>query len=85
MSGALSSRRLLQTVVAVDDAAVQIVQIGGRKAAAVERHERAQVGRQHRQHFENHPLGLDAGALEALEHLQALGELLDLGFRGGAR
>ena len=81
----LEFKELLQTIVAVDDAAIQIVQIGGRKAAAVERHQRTQVGRKHRKHFQNHPFGLDAGALEAFEHLQALGKLLDLGFRGRAR
>ena len=49
-SGVLSWSRVLQTVVAVDDAAIKIVQIGSRKTAAFERHERAQVRRNHRQH-----------------------------------
>ncbi len=38
----------LQAVVAVDDAAVEIVQVGGGEAAAVERHQRAQLRRDHR-------------------------------------
>ena len=50
----------LQAVVAVDDAAVEIVQIRGREAAAVERNERAQIRRDHRDHVEHHPLGLVA-------------------------
>ena len=48
MSGALSSMQALQPVVAVDDAAVEVVQVGGREAAAVERHQRAQVRRDDR-------------------------------------
>src|SRR4029079_7999381 len=51
---------LLQAVVAVDDAAIEIVQIGGRKAAAVERNERTQIRRDHRNHVEDHPLRLVA-------------------------
>src|SRR5688572_22891896 len=35
-----------QTVVAVDDAAIQVVEIGGREAAAIQRHQRTQVRRQ---------------------------------------
>ena len=70
-----------QTVVAVDHATIQVVQIGGRETAAVERHQRPQFGRQHRQHFHDHPLRLDARALECLKHLQALGVFLDLRFR----
>jgi hypothetical protein len=65
-----------QTIVAVDDAAIQIVQIRGRKAPAVERHERPQIRRQHRQHGQHHPLGLVARLDERLHQLQALGEAL---------
>ena len=36
----------LQAVVAVDHAAIEIVEIRGRKAATVERHQRAQFGRE---------------------------------------
>ena len=45
----------LQAVVAVDDAAIEIVEVRGREAAAVERHQRAQFGRDHRHHVEDHP------------------------------
>ena len=72
-----------QAVVAVDDAAVQVVQVGGREAAAVQRHQRAQVRRQHRQHLQHHPARLDAALLEGLQHLQALGVLLDLELGAG--
>ena len=74
----LQLEQTLQTVVTVDHAAVQIVQIGGRKTAAVERYERTQIRRQHRQHLENHPFRMNSGTMEAFEDLQALRVLLDL-------
>ena len=67
--------QLLQPVVAVDDAAVEIVQIGRGETAAIERHERAQFRRKHRDHVQNHPLRLVAALAECFEHLQPLGEL----------
>ena len=51
----------LQTVVAVDDAAIEIVEVGRREAAAIERHQRTQVRRNHRHLREDHPLRLVAG------------------------
>ncbi len=78
-------KQTLQPVVAVDHAAIQIVQIRCRKATTIERHQRTQLGRKHRKHFENHPLRLDARALKAFEHFQPLRELLDLRFRTGFR
>ena len=56
--GRVQVHQLLQPVVAVDDAAIEIVQIGCRKAAAIQRHQRAQLWRNDRQHVENHPLRL---------------------------
>ena len=44
----------LEPVVAVDDAAVQVVQVGGREAATVELHHRAQVRRDDRDAVEHH-------------------------------
>ncbi|CEG07608.1 hypothetical protein BN961_01006 [Afipia felis] len=75
----------LQTIVAVDDAAVQVVEVGGRKAAAVERHQRTQVRRNHRHDREDHPLRLVARVTESLDDLQALGELLVLDVGIGLR
>ena len=72
----------LQTIVAVDDAAIEIVEVGGGEAAAVERHERAQLRRNDRNHGQDHPLGLVAGLDEGLDHLQPLGELLRLELGG---
>ncbi len=52
--------QLLQPVVAVDDAAIEVVQIRRGEAAAIQRHQRAQLRRNDRQHVENHPLRLVA-------------------------
>ena len=81
--GGLQLQQALEAVVPVDDATIQIVQVGRGKAATIQRHKRTQLGRQHRQHFHDHPLGTDARTLEAFQHLQALGDLLDLGFGAG--
>ena len=76
-----------QTVVAVDDAAVQIVQVRRRKAAAVQLDHGAQVRGQNGQNVHDHPLRAVAGDAEGLNDLQTLqdadlllaGGLLDLG------
>ena len=69
----------LQPVVAVDDAAVEVVEIGGGEAAAVERHQRAQLRRDHRHDFEDHPFRPAVRLDEGLDQLQALDQLLALG------
>ena len=66
----------LQAVVAVDDAAIEVVQVGGGEAAAVQRHQRAQLGRDDRHDGQDHPLRLVAALDEGLDDLQALGGLL---------
>ena len=79
MSGRVQLEQPAQAVVAVDDAAVQVVQVRRREPAAVERHERTQIRRQHRQDGHDHPLGLVRRLRERLEQLQALRQPLDLG------
>ncbi len=74
--------QLLQPVVAVDDAAIQIVQIGSRKPSTIQRHQRAQLRWNHRQHIQNHPLRLVRALAERLHNFQALG-ILQLLLRGG--
>ena len=59
--------QFFQTVVAVDDSAVQIIQVGSRKPSAVQRHHRAQVGRNDRYDQRQHPFQFDAGLDKALE------------------
>ena len=71
----LQLHQLLQPVVAVDDAAIEIVQVRGREAAAVERHERTQFRRNDRDDVENHPLRTVARLAERVDDLQALGVL----------
>src|SRR6202040_771244 len=58
--GRAELHQLLQPVVAVDDAAIEVVEIGSGKAAAVQRHERAQLRRKNRDDVQNHPLWLVA-------------------------
>ncbi|MBT8206746.1 MAG: hypothetical protein KJO18_00615, partial [Acidimicrobiia bacterium] len=70
--------QLLQPVVAVDDSAVEIVQIRRREPAALERHQRAEFGRNHRDDVEDHPLGAVPRAAEGIDDLEPLRELLPL-------
>ena len=58
----------LQTVVSVDDAAVEIIEIARREAAAVELHHGAQIRRDDRDHGHDHPFRLVPG-LEERFHL----------------
>ena len=74
----------LQAVVAVDDAAVEIVQIGRSKSAAVELHHRAQIGRNDGKHGEDHPFGTIPALAERLDDLDALDRLDPLGAGGVA-
>ena len=75
----------LQAVVAVDDAAIEVVQVRRREAAAIQRHQRTQVRRDHRNDLHDHPFRTVAGFHEVLDHLEALEELLllQLGRGGG--
>ena len=73
----------LQPVVAVDDAAIEVVQVRGREAAAIQRHQRAQLGRDHRHDVEDHPVRPRAAFGEGLDQLQPLDELLALRLAGG--
>ena len=68
----------LQAVVAVDDAAIEVVEVGRGEAPAVERHQRPQIGRDHRHMREDHPFRLVLGLGERLDQLEPLGELLRL-------
>ena len=62
----------LEAVVAVDDAAVEVVEVGGREAAAVELDHRAQLRRDHRNGVEDHHLRFVARLDERGDDLQAL-------------
>ena len=73
----------LQAVVPVDHAAVEVVEVGGREPATVQRHQRAQLRGNDRQHVEHHPFGLGAGLDQVLDQLEPLDQLLALGFGVG--
>ena len=68
----------LEAVVAVDDATVEVVEVGRREAAAVELHHRAQVGRDDRDDVEDHVGRVVAALEEGVDDLQALDGLLAL-------
>ena len=78
--GRAELEELLEAVVAVDDAAIEIVQIRRREAAAVQRNERTQLGRNDRDDVEDHPLGTMARLAEGVDDFEPLGrlQLLDL-------
>ena len=73
--GCVQVHQLLEAVVAVDDAAVEVVEVGGGEAAAVQWHEGAKLWRDHGDHVEDHPLRLVVGLAEGLDDLEALGVL----------
>ena len=72
----------LQSIVAVDDAAIEIVQIGGRETATIQRNERTKIWWDNRYNRQDHPFWLIARHHERFDDLQTLGELLRLQFRG---
>ena len=72
----------LQAVVAVDDPAVEVVQVRRREPAAVQRDQRAQFRRDHRHDGQDHPLGAVARVDEVLDQLQPLDDLLGLQLAG---
>ena len=65
----------LEPVVAVDDAAIEIVEVRRRETAAVELHHRAQFGRDHGHGGQDHPLGLVARGEEGFDDLEAFDRL----------
>ena len=68
--------QVLQPVVAVDDAAVKIVEIGGGEAPAFQRHQGAQVRRNDGQDGQDHPFRAGLGGLEGRQQFDPLGDFL---------
>src|SRR3712207_6358757 len=62
----------LEPVVPVDDAAVQVVEVGGREAATVELHHRTQVRRDDRYGVQHHAERAVAGLAERVDDLEPL-------------
>ena len=75
--GSLNLDKTLQTVVAYDHAAVKVVEVGSREAAAIERHERTELRRNHRHGLQHHPFRTVAvgRSQERIDHLQAFQSL----------
>src|SRR5919106_295153 len=76
--GRLEVHEALEPIVPVDDAAIQVVEVRRREATAIERYQRAQLGRDDGDDLEDHPVRLVAGLQERLDDLQALDDLLAL-------
>ena len=73
--GRVEFQQPLETVVAIDDAAIEIVEVRRREAAAVELHHRTQFGRDHRHGGEHHPLRLVAAGKERFDDFESLDRL----------
>ena len=73
--GCFELEHTLETVVSVNDTTVQIIQIRGGIAAAVEHDHRAQIRRNDRNHVHDHPCRLVAGLEEGLNDLESLEDL----------
>ena len=74
--GGTELQQPLEPVVPVDHAPVQVVQVGGREAPAVELDHRAQLGWEHGEHRQDHPLRPRSRAAERLDQAQPLDRLL---------
>src|SRR6185437_6473125 len=67
--------QLLQAVIAVDHPAIQVIEIGGRKPAAVQRNQRAKLRGNDGNDVQNHPFRLVAGFTKTLDDAKTLGVL----------
>jgi len=69
-------QQALEAIVAVDHPAIEIVQVRCGEPATVKLHHRAQVGRNDRQHGQDHPFGPVVAFQQTLDHPQPLGRFL---------
>ena len=74
--GRVEGEQPLQAVVPVDDAAVQVVEVRGGEPAPVQLDHGPQLGGNHGDDLQDHPLGLVRGGAELLDQLDALQEAL---------
>ena len=68
--------QLFEPVVAVDDPAVQVVQIAGGEVPGIQQHQRTQVRRDDRHAIQDHPFRFVVAVAEAFRHFQPLNEIL---------
>ena len=76
-------QQALQTIITVDHATIQIVQIRRGETTAVQWNQWTQIRRQHWQYSQHHPLWTVARFQEGFNQLDTLGQTLQLGFRIG--
>ncbi len=69
-------KQVVQAVIAIDHAAVEVVQVAGGEASAVKLHHRAQIGWDDRQDGQDHPFGAVVALAQAFDDAQPLGRLL---------
>ena len=72
----LELKKRAETVIAVDDTTVEIVQIGCRKTPPLKRNKRTKVRRDDGQDIQNHPFGTGLRGHEPLDKLETLRKLL---------
>ncbi|CDE83531.1 predicted protein [Coraliomargarita sp. CAG:312] len=70
--GRLHLHEAAQAVVAVDYAAVKVVEVASGESAAFQRDQRAQIRRNNGQHFKYHPFRTGSAFYETLHELKAL-------------
>ena len=78
----MDREQALEAIVAVDHAAVEIVEIRRCVAASFERDHRTQCRRYHRKSCEEHPFRTDVGALERFGKAKALAKLVAISGTG---
>ena len=76
-------QQTFQTVVTVDHATVQIVQIRRCETTTIQRNQRTQIWRQNRQNGQDHPLWFVTRLNERFQQFDTLGQLFTLGFGVG--
>ena len=76
-------QQTFQTVVTVDHATIQIVQIGRCETTTIQRNQWTQIWRQNRQNGQDHPLWFVTRLNERFQQFDTLGQLFTLGFGVG--
>ena len=64
-------KETIKAIIAIDDAAIKVIKVGGSKATAIELNHRAQFGRNDGDNGKNHPFGLITGFAEGLDDFEA--------------
>ena len=81
--GRVEIDQLAQSVVAVDDPSVQIVEVGGCEVPAIEKDQRSQVRRNDGDNVEDHPLGTIFAIADRFDELESIDQFLFALFAAG--